>query len=371
MSPITLYGSPMSLYTGRARSYLIKAGLDYREEPHASAHFYESVLPKAGGRRGIPTIEFPDGSVIRDGVAIIDHFEQRSGHRFSPTSPRQRIVSRLFDTIGAEGMLRACMHYRWNFDQDNEDFLRFHFETLYLENSAVAAAERRKLIRENVNPAWGVVPEVHALIEAMHLALLKKLNAHFSDHPYLLGGKPCIGDFGMMAPLYGHLGRDPAPLSLMQVHAVRLFRWVERMNRPEPDVGEFANRKETFLDDDEVPDTLIEVLKQFAIDFVPESRAACACINDWLANNPDLPSGTEVERGVGMCSFEVEGTPVSAVAQPFRFYVLKRVQDEFEALDEKEQDDVAALLAACDMGEVLDLKLSRGIGRANNLEVWL
>ena len=49
--PVVLYGGPFSLYTGRARSYFIKAGIDYREEPHASPHFYDSVLPKAGGRR--------------------------------------------------------------------------------------------------------------------------------------------------------------------------------------------------------------------------------------------------------------------------------------------------------------------------------
>ena len=72
MEPITLYGAAFSLYTGRARSYLIKSNIPYTEEPHSSSYFYDVVLPKAGGRRGIPTIEFPDGSVIRDGVAIID-----------------------------------------------------------------------------------------------------------------------------------------------------------------------------------------------------------------------------------------------------------------------------------------------------------
>ena len=62
-----------------------------------------------------------------------------------------------------------------------------------------------------------------------------------------------------IAPLYGHLGRDPAPLNLMQTHAVRLFRWVERMNRPEPDVGEFKklvalkNEELDYLPNDEVP----------------------------------------------------------------------------------------------------------------------
>ena len=371
VEPITLYGSPMSLYTGRARSYLIKAGIDYREEPHASRHFYESVLPKAGGRRGIPTIEFPDGGVIRDGVAIIDHFEERNGHRFSPTTPKQRIVSRLFDAIGAEGLLRPCMHYRWNHDRENQDFLKFHFQTIYLEDSVAAADARMKLIREQVNPVWGVLPETEALIESLHMAMLEKMNAHFADHPYLLGGKPCIGDFGMMAPMYGHLGRDPKPLSLMQIHAVRVFRWVERMNRPEPDMGEFAGAEETYLEGDRVPGTLIELLKHFAIDFVPETRAACRCINDWLRDNPELPSGTVAERGIGMGDFEIQGIPLSTMAQPFRFYVLRRVQDEYESLATSDQRAVDALLAACDMGELLGLKLTRDIGRANNLEVWI
>ncbi|MDP7453784.1 MAG: glutathione S-transferase N-terminal domain-containing protein, partial [Arenicellales bacterium] len=93
MGPVTLYGVPFSLFTGRARSYLIKAGIDYREEPHTSPHFNAEVLPKAGGRRGIPTLEFPNGDVIRDGVAIVDHFEGLNDEAFSPKTPKQLIVS--------------------------------------------------------------------------------------------------------------------------------------------------------------------------------------------------------------------------------------------------------------------------------------
>ena len=70
-------------------------------------------------------------------------------------------------------------------------------------------------------------------------------------------------------------------------------------------------------------------------------------------------------------AFDLLGTPITAIAQPFRFHVLKRVQDEFEALAEPERSDVRELLDACDMAAVLDFKLTRGIGRVNNLEVWL
>jgi hypothetical protein len=48
MSKVTLYGSSLSLYTGRARSYLIKAGIPYEETLPNSQHFQENVLPKMG-----------------------------------------------------------------------------------------------------------------------------------------------------------------------------------------------------------------------------------------------------------------------------------------------------------------------------------
>lgn len=367
----TLYGAPLSLYTGRARSYLIKAGIPYREVPLVSRHYRENVLPKAGGRQSMPTLELPDGEVIRDGVAIVDHFEAERGHPHSPASPRQRIVSRLFDVIGAEGLLRPAMHYRWNFPERNRAFIEFHFASVApagpdRERRAAAMADRMRA----ASAGFGVVPDTFGIVESLYLGLLEKLDAHFSQQPYLLGGRPSVGDFGLIAPLYGHLGRDPEPLALMQAHAIRVFRWVERMNRPEPDVGEFEVQDDAYLGGDEIPETLIAVLRHLSIDFVPETRAACVRINEWLDEQADLAPGTQVVRGVGPASFELEGVRVDALAQPFRFYLLKRVQDEFAALDDRARADVAELLSTCGMSEILELGLSREIGRAGNLEVW-
>ena len=86
--PIVLYGSPMSLYTARVRSYFIKGC--FRTTASASKYFHEKILPKAGGRRSMPTIEFPDGMVIRDGVAILDYFEALNDHEYTPRSPKQK-----------------------------------------------------------------------------------------------------------------------------------------------------------------------------------------------------------------------------------------------------------------------------------------
>jgi hypothetical protein len=93
MSAVTLYGVPFSLYTGRPRSYFIKAGIPYREVPPSSEHYMSAVLPKAGSRFGIPVAELADGQVIRDGVAIVDFFESQSGFSFPPITPKQKIAA--------------------------------------------------------------------------------------------------------------------------------------------------------------------------------------------------------------------------------------------------------------------------------------
>ena len=372
MNPITLYGSPLSLYTGKARSYLIKAGLSYQETAPNSDHYINTVLPLAGGRRGIPTLETAQGAVIRDGGAIIEHYESATGHGFSPTSAKQKILSRLFDVIGTEGLLRPAMHYRWNFLELNLAFLKFHFTSMmpFVAERELMAEEAMNAMR-NAAQMFGVVPESIELVESLYEQLVVKLNDHFVKQPYLLGGKPCLGDFGLLAPLYAHLGRDPKPLSLMQSNGVNLFRWVERMNRPELDVGEFENQSHDYLPNDDVPDTLIAVLKHLAVDFVPETLAAAQCINQWLDQQDNLVALTAAERGVGLAEFDLNGVTIKALAQPYRFYLLQFLQDDYASLSEPERGEVDSMLAACGMTDVLTCTLDRRIGRENNLEVWL
>ena len=372
MSEITLYGSPLSLYTGKARSYLIKSRLSYREVLPNTQHYETNVLPKMGGRRSIPVVETANGEVIRDGAAIIDHYESRNGQLYSPKTPKQQFISRLFDVIGMEGLLRPAMHYRWNFDDFNKEFVQFHFETFIPPNlDRKALAEKRMNQMRDAGRSFGAISDTFSLVESLYCRLLPKLSAHFSEYPYLLGNRPCIGDFGMIAPLYGHLGRDPKPLSLMQSRAISLYRWVERMNRPEADLGEFAQQDNKLLDDDQIPDTLIEVLRQIAIDFIPETEAACIATNKWLTEQDALAPNTPAERGIGMCNFEVEGQTITALAQPYRFYLLKRAQDHYASLSRTEQEDIDGLLAACSMNELVKMKLSRDIDRLDNREIWL
>ena len=370
--PIKLIGVPNSLYTGRVRSYFIKAGIAYREIPPSDPHYLNTMLPLAGGRLGLPTIELPDGRVIRDGASIIDHFEGESGNTYSPPTPKQSFFGRLFDAIGAEGLLRPAMHLRWNFDEENLNYLLHHFRMLSppgpgQEETALKFADAMR--RSGVS--FGVTEDAFAVIEELYEEQLAAINAHFAAYPYMFGGRPSIGDFGLYGPMFAHLGRDPKPLSMMFDRALSAYRWVERMGRMESDMIEFQNIEEAYLPDDAIPDTLIDLLKIMAIDFVPETLAAADAINAWLAEQNDLPEGTPSKRAVGKAVFDLRGTTITAIAQPYRFYLLKRAQDELAAMDESTRAQVIAMLDKAGMTPVMTAKLSREMGLKDNKEVWL
>jgi hypothetical protein len=72
-----------------------------------------------------------------------------------------------------------------------------------------------------------------------------------------------------------------------------------------------------------------------------------------------------------MASFEVEGSKVTALAQPYRFYLLSRVHAHFDALSPAEQKRVESMLEQFDLLPILSTRLNRSIGRQDNHEVWL
>ena len=82
--------------------------------------------------------------------------------------------------------------------------------------------------------------------------------------------------------------------------------------------------------------------------------------------------GSVADRAVGLAvSLVIQGFELRTVAQPFRFYLLERVIGAYEALGDIEQQEVLQMLKLCNMEKLLSYRISRPIGRKDNLEVWL
>jgi hypothetical protein len=161
----------------------------------------------------------------------------------------------------------------------------------------------------------------------------------------------------------------------MQQRAVRVLRWVERMNRADQDALEFFNPGDDYLDGDMIPETLVAVLRVLAEDLVPETQAAAEVINQWLAENQPEPGtsaqGSLAQRMFGMAQFSLRGQTISAVAQSYRFVVLQKLQQQYAQLDSAQQEDVTNLLQRCGLEILLTVGLDRKLGWSENHDIWL
>jgi len=355
-----MYGADFSLYSGKLRSYLRKKGLDFEEIQPSILTYKRFIVPRTGVAF-IPVLQTPEDQVVQDTTEIIDFLEQR--HRepsVYPTGPVQNLVAMLLEVYGDEWLLIPAMHYRWNFPEDNQPFVNEEFGRLlfpWLPKFMQRALGRRLGKRfAGLLPALGVTKDTEAAIEASYLALLDDLDRHFADHAFLLGERSSIGDFGLIAPLYAHLYRDPYPGRLMRERSPHVAAWVERMISGEPAAGEF-------LADDAVPETLMPVLSRMADEQVPVLLDTARRVAEWQEENP----GTDrIPRTLGRHRFRIEGVEEERALLPFALWMWQRPMDYIQGLNGQSRKKADELLAKVRMPIPEKLPLSPRIERRDN-----
>ena len=379
--PLTLFGAPVGMWTGKIRSYLRKQGIPFVERFPSDRVFETEVLPAV--KRFInPVIRLADGTLVQDTADIIDHFEATGNVRFSvyPQTALQRIVAMALDLYGGEGLVRAAMHYRWSYRAQNEPFLRHEFGLAYRAVGIPQAQIDAQLdgfmgYLSAYLPKFGITPTTQPAVEAAYESLLSALDAHFCRVPYFLGGLPTLADFGFIANCYAHLGRDPYPAQQMKLSAPSVYRWTERMMASDADMPEFPQAIPMLLPDDAVPETLGPVLQCMAADYLPELRMIVRCADEWLATQPAIPSGAPVTSKPSMRvltrgRFLLRGTELESMVAPYTLTRLQRVTDTFAGLSELEQGRVADYFSLHGLGDLLTLQAQRRVERRNHLEVW-
>jgi hypothetical protein len=68
-------------------------------------------------------------------------------------------------------------------------------------------------------------------IEAGFLEMLALLDNHLASRPYLFGGRPAFGDFGLWGQIY-QMWKDPTAGALIEGGAPHVLDWVHRMLWP-------------------------------------------------------------------------------------------------------------------------------------------
>ncbi|MEM6703728.1 MAG: glutathione S-transferase family protein [Acidobacteriota bacterium] len=333
-----LYGAEISYFTGKARSYLRWKGIDFEERPADRAFFKEVCLPRLG-RPIIPVLITPEDEAIQDTTLITDHFEEAVPEpTFTPSKPVQLLVARLLELYADDWLLLPAMHYRWNYDAD-VTMLEFGMN---LAPEAPLEQQREAGIKAagpfaGSLPALGVHEHNQEAIETSFLALLGELDAHFRQHPFLLGGRPSLADFAFIGPFYAHLFRDATSGALMRREALTVARWVERMMAPS---GQALG---TFLPDDEIAPTLEPILKRMMREHMPCLADTQGAMEAWKQGH----TGEPPPRAVGMHDFELEGVTAPRAIRTYGSWLHQRARSVYDAMADDDRARADALLDRC------------------------
>lgn len=371
-----LYGIRASLYTGKARAYMRRNRIPVTERKPRHPDYTGRIIPKVQ-RLIIPVLETPDGKIIQDGTDILDYLESEGLgiEPLYPDSPILKSISLLFELFGNEGLLRPAMHFRWNFDDENIDFLKHSFSDFFPaafdENARQAAFDHASGRMRKAANAFGVFPHNLEAIEKSYFEFLSLFNDHLKEHSFLLGSKPTIGDYGLFNPLYAHLARDPKPSHIMKTQAPHVWNWIERMNAPEqsdplnPDRGQ--------IDPESLPETLVKLLSYVGEEFAAEFSAHVDFTNVWLTENKDpnnIKKGPLGGRVIGFTDFQWRDQKNTSAVFHYRFYLAQRQWDHFDGCAKSEQVKIRKIFSDAGLSNFLDKRTSRAVIRKDHLEVW-
>lgn len=360
-----LIAAEVSLYSGKARAYLRYKGVPFEEVLSTRPVIQRVVRPKTGMAM-IPVLLTPEGEAVQDTTAIIDHIEAKVPEpAVRPATPVLALASSLLELYGDEWLLMPAMSYRWHYKR-NMPLILSEFGALVAPRlprllHPVAGLPLALYFGGNYGRALGISKKNRAAIEASYERFLADFDRHLGEHPYLLGDRPCEGDFGFMGPLYAHLYRDPAPGALMRRVAPQVADWVERMNAPRAASDERGSS--SFAADDEVPTTLDPLFRRFFAEHWPVVRDTFDAVDRWVKDNPGAP---RIKRFVGEHTFAVEGVSHPRWIQSFTQWMAQRCLTAYAAMNEADRERAEAWLRRVGGGGELARPLGTWVRRVDN-----
>lgn len=355
---VTLWGPISSFYSGKTRAYLVKKGIPFDVLYPSHPRYMAEIVPRIG-HFALPVVEFPDGRLLQDSTETILYFEQHAnGPAMIPAAPVQRTLAWLLGCLGSECMWKLGLHYRWTYLEEQRRFIeedafgRPASSARDLDGRRADAAPLMAQFSGKLDEL-GVTRATIPGIEAAYDDLLERLNAHFYQYPYLMGGRPSLADFGFIAPFFAHLARDPYPSNHMKNHAPNVYRWTERMFEHGLVDPEFPDLPSEWLADDAIPPTTLSVLENLFTEFGTELGAMIDSYNAWCDANAGAAAGTLIQDpeepgtthpSLGWIEFQARGVMHRRRDSVDTVHHLQRVFDVVDALSARERKYFEALV---------------------------
>ena len=326
----THWAAEISLYSGKTRCYLRHKRMPFKEKSPNLYTFFVT-LPRRVNAAVMPVVTTPEGEWLGDTSAIIDRLEARFPEpAVVPATPVQRFAAYLFEMWGDEFWLPVAMHARWSHPENLPLFQREVGAQMlpgfprFLQDRA--GNHFADMMRAHL-PRLGVGPHYKALIDRWMSLHLDALDRHLATTPFILGTRPSLADYGMIGPLYAHLGRDPWPAKNLIAPRRNLQAWVTRMNQPLAGAG-------GFFADDHLPATLDPALRSIFDELVPYLDGILAEVNKAAAKHP---AGQALPRFLGEVAYPYAGDTYRRQAMSYVLWMAQRALDVLAKMPSDEQ----------------------------------
>jgi glutathione S-transferase len=228
-----LIGAEMSPYSVKVRSYFRYKAIPHQWVLRNAAS--QAEFEKYAKMPIIPLVVTPEGAGIQDSTPIIDAMEKLFPEpSIHPDDPVARFISALIEEFGDEWGNKWMFHYRWARDVDQISsagrIARMRGPAADEEKHAAFAGQ---VLARMVDRVWFVGSNAVTApqIEAGFVSMLELLEAHLATRPYLFGGRPAYGDFGLWGQIY-EMWTDPTAGALIGGSAPHVLDWVHRMLWP-------------------------------------------------------------------------------------------------------------------------------------------
>ena len=228
-----IIGAEMSPYSVKVRSYFRYKAIPHQWVLRSAAS--QAEFEKYARMPIIPLVVTPEGTGIQDSTPIIEAMEKlHPVPSIHPGDPVAGFISALIEEFGDEWGNKWMFHYRWAREVDQISsagrLARMRAPNASEQEHDVLAGKIRARMVDRV---WfvGSNPVTAPQIEAGFLDMLALLDRHLSTRPYLFGGRPAFGDFGLWGQIY-EMWTDPTAGALIGGGAPHVLDWVHRMLWP-------------------------------------------------------------------------------------------------------------------------------------------
>jgi glutathione S-transferase len=331
-NPITLIGAPPSPYTRKMVALMRYRHIAYRIVWGDTA----AILTEMGVAKPkvalLPTYVLPDEGgemqAVCDSTPIIRLLEaEYQGRSVIPEDPAMAFIDCLLEDFADEWVTKYMFHYRWHLeaDADNAGTLLPLFQKVNLPteqfNQFKPYITERQVGRLHVVGSNDVTAPV---IDASYKRLLRAMEAHLTQQPYLMGNRPGTSDFALYGQLTQLVGFDPTPRAIansLSPRSVVYTGLMEDQTGLEPKSNDW-NTAET------APDTLKGILNEVGHVYAPAL----------LANAQAMQAGEKAWEA------EIDGSRWAQQTFNYQGKCLQWINAEYQALSEADRARVDGLL---------------------------